>query len=121
MASASPSASMTVVLEVGARFSGQASCSMFTSRKDMRILRQGRFGVAAHRDDPDLKPRDRRQDPQHFFRLAARAQGENDVAIGHHPEIAVQRVERIEHDRGRTGAGEGRATTRSPCGPGWTS
>ena len=32
MASASPSASMTVVLEVGARFSGQASCSMFTSR-----------------------------------------------------------------------------------------
>ena len=32
MASASPRASMTVVLEVGARFSGQASCSMLTSR-----------------------------------------------------------------------------------------
>ena len=78
-----------------------------TSRKTSQFCAEGRFGVAAHRDDVDLKTRDRRQNPQHFFRLAAGAQGEDDVAIGHHAEIAVQRVERIEHDRGRTGAGEG--------------
>ena len=90
MASASPSASMTVVLEVGARFSGHASCSTFTSRKTCAFLRQGRIGVAAHRDDFDLKPRDRRQNPQQFLGLAARAQRQNDIAVRDHAEIAVQ-------------------------------
>ena len=52
MASASPSASMTVVLEVGARFNGHASCSTFTSRSTIAILRESGFGIAAHRDHP---------------------------------------------------------------------
>ena len=75
--------------------------------EDIAVLRQGRIGRAASGDDLDLKPRDRRQDAQQFLRLAAGAQREDDVAIGHHPEIAMQGVERVEHDRGRTGAGEG--------------
>ncbi len=76
--------------------------------KDVRILREGRVRVAANGDDLDLKPRDGGQDPQQFLRLAAGAQGEDDVAVGHHAEVAVQRVQGIEHHRGRTGAGEGR-------------
>ena len=43
-----------------------------------------------------------------FFRLPARAQGQDHVAIRHHAEIAMQRVERIEHDGRRTSAGERR-------------
>ena len=44
MASASPSASITVVLEVGARFSGHASCSMFTSRSRCAFCARVDFG-----------------------------------------------------------------------------
>jgi hypothetical protein len=54
-----------------------------------------------------MEPRDRRQDPQHFLGLAAGTQGEDDVAVGHHAEVAVQRIQGIEHHRGRTGAGKG--------------
>ena len=44
MASASPNASITVVLEVGARFSGHASCSMFTSRSRCAFCASVDFG-----------------------------------------------------------------------------
>src|SRR6266566_5264606 len=44
MASASPSASITVVLDVGARFNGQASCSMFTSRNRWAFCATVDFG-----------------------------------------------------------------------------
>ena len=76
--------------------------------KDVRVFCQSRIGVAANRDDLHLKSRDRRQNPQQFLRLTARAQRQNDVTVRHHSEIAVQGVERIEHDCGRTGAGKGR-------------
>jgi len=59
-------------------------------------------------DVPHLKARDRRQNPQQFLGLTARAQRQNGVTVRHHSEIAVQGVERIEHDCGRTGAGKGR-------------
>ena len=49
----------------------------------------------------------RRQDLQQLLRLAAGAQGQDDVAVGHHPEIAVKGIRGIEHDRRRAGAGEG--------------
>ena len=72
----------------------------------MGVFRQGRIGVAANRDDLDLKARDRRQNPQQFLGLAARTQGQNGITVRNHSEIAVQRIERVEHDRGRTGAGK---------------
>ena len=95
-----------MVLEVGARFSGQASCSIFTSRKTWEFLREGGVRVAANGDDLDLKPRDRGQDSQHLLGLAAGAQGEDDIAVRHHAEIAVHRIQGIEHNGGRTGAGQ---------------
>ena len=96
-----------MVLEVGARFSGTGFLLDVHIEKDVGILREARVRVAADGDDLDLKPRDGRQDPQHFLGLAAGAQGEDDVAVGHHAEVAVQRVQGIEHHRGRAGAGEG--------------
>ena len=38
---------------------------------DVRLLCQGRFGIAAHGNDADLKPGDRGQNSQHFIRLSA--------------------------------------------------
>ena len=32
--------------------------------KEVRVLCQSRFWIAAHGDDPDLEPRDRRQNPE---------------------------------------------------------
>ncbi len=74
--------------------------------EDIAILPQGRLSGAAHRDHANLEPRDRGQDAQEFLGLAAVAEREHNVAIGDHAEIAVERVEGVEHDRGRTGAGE---------------
>ena len=76
---------------------------------DVRVLRQAGIRVAANGDDLHLKSRDGRQDSQHLFGLAAGAQGEDDVAVRDHAEIAMQRVQGIEHDGGRTGAGERRS------------
>ena len=58
----------------------------------MRVLGEGRFWIAAHGDDPDLEPGDCGQDPEQFLRLATRAQGKHDVAIGDHAKIAMQSV-----------------------------
>ena len=107
MASASPSASMTVVLEVGARFSGQASCSILTSRTMCEFWARVEFGSPQTAMILHLEPRDGGQDSQHLFGLAAGAQGQDDVAIRDHAEIAVQGVQGIEHDGRRAGAGEG--------------
>ena len=74
----------------------------------MRVLREGRIGITANRDDLHLKTRDGRQNTKQFFGLAARAQRQNGVAVCHHSEVTVQSVEGIEHDGGRTSAGEGR-------------
>src|SRR5438874_5496283 len=41
--------------------------------KHMGVLREGRFWIAAKRDDSYLKTGDCRQDPEQFLRLAARA------------------------------------------------
>src|ERR1043166_653947 len=73
----------------------------------MRVFGKGRVWIATNSDDFYLKTRDRRQDTQKFLGFAAGTQGEDDIAVGHHPEIAVQRVQRIEDNGGRTGAGEG--------------
>ena len=58
----------------------------------MRVLGQRRLWSAAHRDDPDLEPRDGRQNSEQFFRLAARTQSEHHIAVGDHAQIAMQRV-----------------------------
>jgi hypothetical protein len=74
----------------------------------VRVFCQRRIGIAANRNDLHLKSRDCRQNPQQLFRLTACAQGQNGIAVRHHSEVAVQRVERIKYDRGRAGAGKSR-------------
>ena len=74
----------------------------------MRVFGERGVWITADGDDLDIESRDRRQDADEFLGLAARAQGEDDITIGDHSQVAVQRVERIEHHRGRAGAGEGR-------------
>jgi hypothetical protein len=93
----------------GGRRQVQGTCFLFNVHieKDVRVLCQSGIGVTANRDDLHLKARDRRQNPQQFLGLAARAQRQNGVTVCHHSEIAVQGIKGIEHDRGRTGAGEG--------------
>ena len=75
-------------------------------QQDLAILRQGGLRIAAEGDDSHLKTRQGRQDAQQFLRLPARAQRQNHVAIRHHPEIPMHRVQGIEHHRGRAGARE---------------
>ena len=72
----------------------------------MRVLREVRVHIAANRDDLDLEPRDGRQYAQQFFGFAARTEREDHIAIRDHSQIAMQGIERIEHDGGRTGAGK---------------
>ena len=67
----------------------------------MCVFRQSGIGIPADRDDLHLESRDRRQNPQEFLGLTACAQCQNSVAVRHHSEVAVQGVERIEHDRRR--------------------
>ncbi len=71
---------------------------------DVRIPGEVRTRIATNRDDLDLEPRDGRQYAQQFLRFAASAEGENHITVRDHPEIAMQRIKRIEHHRGRTGA-----------------
>jgi hypothetical protein len=70
----------------------------------LTILRQRRPRIAAHGDDPDLKPGERRQDAEQFLRLTAGAQREHHIAVRHHAEVAVQRVEGVQNDCRRAGA-----------------
>ncbi len=70
-------------------------------------MREGRVGRAADRDHIHLEARDGGENAEQFFRLAAVAEGEDDVAIPDHAEVAVKSVERVEDDGGRAGAGEG--------------
>ena len=53
----------------------QWTCFLFDIyiEKQMRILCERGFRIAAHGDDPDLEPGNRGQDPEQFLRLATRA------------------------------------------------
>src|SRR5438876_6887152 len=61
-------------------------------KKDMCVLGEGRSGIAAHRDDLDLKTCDRGENPDQFLRLATGAQCQHDISIGDHSEVAVQSI-----------------------------
>ena len=85
----------------------------------MRVFGESGVGVAADGNDLDLKPRDRRQNAHQLFGFTARAQCQDDVAVGHHAEVAMQRVERIQNHRGRSRAGQCRRDLASNM-PGFT-
>src|SRR5947209_314631 len=84
----------------------------------IRVLGQARAHITADRHDLDLKSRDRGQNPEQLFSFPARAEGENYIAVGHHSEVAMQGIERIEDDGGRARAGKGRSNF-SPDVPGF--
>ena len=73
----------------------------------MRVFGERGIRIATHRNNFHLKPRDRGQNAHQLFSFAARAQSQDHITVGHHPEVAVQGVQRIQHHRGRTGACQG--------------
>src|SRR5271157_5576319 len=109
-ASASPRASMVVVEAVGASPSEQASLeieqSKATSAAEARVegapAREGlRDIVAGHSDERNLQPLDRGHQLQNFFRLAAGRKRQHDIAAHDHPQIAMQRLHRMQVERRR--------------------
>jgi hypothetical protein len=54
-----------------------------------------------------LETRDCRQDAKQFLGFTTVAEGEDDIAIRDHPQVTVERVERVQNDCRRTGTGEG--------------
>ena len=97
---------MTVVLEVGARFSGHASCSTLTSRMQCACCASEEPGLPVMAMIRTPSRTSAGQDRQQLIGLAAGAERERHVAFRHHAEIAVERVERVQHHRRAAGAGE---------------
>jgi hypothetical protein len=59
--------------------------------------------VASHADQRHLQPLDRRHQLQNFLRLAAGRERQHDIAAHDHPEIAMQRLHRMQVERRRPG------------------
>ena len=70
-------------------------------------LAQRGIAAAGHGDQFHIEAGQRRKDVEEFGRLTAVAEGEDDVAVGDQPEVAVEGVEGIEDNGGGTRAGQG--------------
>ena len=107
-ASASPIASVAVVLAVGARFSGQASSGTLTSSTTFAAPASVELRVAGHHDERHAEPLQMRHQHDELGRLAGVGDGEHDVGARDHAEIAVARLGGMQEEGGRAGAGERR-------------
>ena len=59
--------------------------------------------VASHADQRNLQALDRRHQLQNFFRLTAGRERQHDIAAHDHPQIAMQRLHRMQIERWRPG------------------
>ena len=107
-ASASPSAICAVVLAVGARLSGHASWStaLETTMSAWRPRLLSTWPVIAI--SVDAEALDRRHDGGDLVALARVGDREDDVAGGHHAEIAVARFAGVDEERRRPRRGQRR-------------
>ncbi len=104
-ASASPSASITVVEAVGARFIAQAS-AVTPHRAKPRCPRQRR-SLAPRTDSPSAaQPPQRRQQRQQLLGLPAGRERNHHIARRHHPQVAMQRLRRMQKVRRRPSRAE---------------
>ena len=100
--------SWAVVEAVGARLCGQASSRIVHGDDDVRSLAERRVPPSRHRDErraAALHVRDQRDD---LLGLARVREREDDVAAEDHPEVAVDRLGRVQEEGGRAGRGERR-------------
>jgi hypothetical protein len=98
---------VTVVLAVGARFSGQASLS--TRRQvHVRHFGQARFRLAGHGDHGHAHALDGRDDHGQFAALAGIGNGDQHVLRRDHAEVAVGGFGRVQEQGRGTGRGQGR-------------
>ncbi len=67
----------------------------------------GGFYAAGQRDDSHGKALERREQVDQFLRLPGITEGEHEVAVVDDAKVAVERIDTVEHDAGRAGAGEG--------------
>ncbi len=107
MLSASPIASAAVVEAVGARPSGHASVRIETSRCTSAACASGERGLpvsATSGADEALQPGHEAQD---LLGVAAVRDGEQHVALDDAAEVAVDRLGRMQEERGRAGRREG--------------
>ena len=107
-ASASPSASAAVVLAVGARLCGQASCATPASRCTSASRASAESRLAGERDQLGAAALHQRHDLQQLLARAGVRDGDEHVAALDHAEVAVARLGRMHEVRRRAGAGEGR-------------
>ena len=70
------------------------------------IAREQGISVAAHADDGDVHVKHHRDEAQQFVGLAAVADGQHHVVVGHHAEVAVIDVQGIDKERRCAGAGK---------------
>ena len=84
-----------------ARFAGNGGVEV-----DVCVLREERRRFARDGDGAHVAACEGWEDGHEFIRLAAVAEDEDDIAIAHDAEVAVQRVESVEHHGGRAGACE---------------
>ena len=71
-------------------------------------LAELRVTAAAHRDDARADAADDRQDLHDFGRLAAVGDGDDDIVLRHHTEVAVKGLSRMQEERRRARARERR-------------
>ncbi|MGC3988846.1 MAG: hypothetical protein QM796_04010 [Chthoniobacteraceae bacterium] len=67
------------------------------------VFREEGLRIAGHGHDLYVETGERGENIHQFIRLAAVAEGEHHIPIGHHTEIAVEGVEGVEHHRRRAG------------------
>ena len=90
--------SMAVVLEVGARFSGQASRETPVSR----VFGQGGGRVARHGNDGQFKTFDKGEQGQQLRGFSGERHGNADIPVLDDAQIPVQGVQGIQQNGGRS-------------------
>ena len=73
-----------------------------------RSHREGRTRLAGDRQDRQTHADERREHREQFLGFPAVTQRQDDIALRHHAEVAVQGIQGIQDHGGRAGAGEGR-------------
>src|SRR5690606_5026718 len=74
---------------------------------DVGLARQGGLRAAGHGDDLVPLAAQGRQQHQDLVRLARIGQGQDDVRVGDHAQVAVPGLARVDEERGGAGGGQG--------------
>ena len=79
----------------------------FDVEDEVAVAGEGGFGRGGETDDGDGKALESGEEIEEFLGFAGVAEREDDVAVVEDAEVAVERIDAVEDDRGGAGAGEG--------------